>query len=216
MPDVVMNDRLPSEVRDSHAYNRLEVRRAIVTRGGRITKAPIGPHRDLLRVLVVDDYRASADTMSMLVSVWGHDVRQAYDGATGLALAAAYQPDVLLLDVVMPGISGLELAAQVRRQVRLNDCLIIAVTGRTDIRHRLQCAEAGIDLFLLKPVNLSFLRTLLTVESEYRLRLRHGIARKRVISTLLQQPTGANLPRSSFKTASEKGTGTFCCEDSAK
>jgi len=168
----LMKDHPPSEVGDSDTYNRLQMRRAIVARGGRIADAPFIPRRELLRVLIVDDYRVSADTMAMLVGVWGHDVRRAYDGATGLALAAAYQPDVLLLDIVMFGISGLELAMQVRRQARLNDCLMIAVTGRTDAEHRRQCAEAGIDLFLVKPVDLSFLQTLLTVESEYRLRSR--------------------------------------------
>ncbi len=110
--------------------------------------------------------------MSSLVSAWGHDVRRAYDGTTALALAAAFRPDVLLLDIIMPGMSGLELTRQVRRQARLNDCLVIAVTGRTDAGHRLQCEEAGIDPFLIKPVDLSFLQTLLRVESEYRLRSR--------------------------------------------
>ena len=55
-----------------------------------------------LRVLIVDDHLAAADTMSMLVRVWGHDVWQAYDGTSGLELAIAYQPDVLLLDIMMP------------------------------------------------------------------------------------------------------------------
>jgi CheY-like chemotaxis protein len=156
--------------------------REVTSRDGWTAEPPIGPPRELLRVLIVDDYRASADTMSMLVGAWGHDVRQAYDGTTGLALAAAYQPDVLLLDIVMPGMSGLELTRQVRRQARLNDCLVIAVTGRTDAGHRLQCDEAGIDLFLLKPANLSFLRTLLMVESRYRLRSRQDTATYNVLS----------------------------------
>jgi CheY-like chemotaxis protein len=146
-------------------------------------------------VLIVDDYRASADTMAMLVDAWGHDVRRAYDGTTGLALAAAYQPDVLLLDIVMPGMSGLELAIQVRRQARLNDCLTIAVTGRTDAGHRLQCEEAGIDLFLIKPVDPSFMRTLLTVESEYRLRSRQETRTYNALSKTLQQLTDPSSHR---------------------
>jgi CheY-like chemotaxis protein len=171
------------------------MRRAIIARGGRTADTPIGPPTELLRVLIVDDYRASADTMAMLVDVWGHDVRRAYDGTTGLALAAAYQPDVLLLDIIMPGVSGLELALQVRRQARLNDCLMIAVTGRADAGHRLQCEEAGIDLFLLKPANLSFLRTLLMVESEYRLRSRQDTATYNVLSKTLQPLTDPNSHR---------------------
>src|SRR6476620_2205494 len=81
----------------------------------------------LLRVLIVDDHRATADTLSTLVKIWGHDVRRAYDGATGLALAAAFRPDVLLLDMLMPNVNGFEVAVQVRRQNRLDRCFIIAV-----------------------------------------------------------------------------------------
>src|SRR5688500_14608504 len=87
---------------------------------------------DLHRVLIVDDHRAMADTFSALVGKWGHEVRHAYDGVTGLALAAAFQPDVLLLDILMPNVSGIEVAIQMRRQRRLEHCFIVAVTGRTD------------------------------------------------------------------------------------
>ena len=146
----------------------------------------------LLRVLIVDDHRASADTMSMLVGAWGHDVRRAYDGTTGLALAAAYQPDVLLLDITLPGISGLELAQQVRRQARLNDCLIIAVTSRTDAQHRLQCHKAGVELFLVKPVDLSNLQTLLTLLSECRLQTQRDTLAHNVIPKSLRRSPKSN------------------------
>jgi CheY-like chemotaxis protein len=128
-----------------------------------------------LRVLVVDDHRANTDTLSLLVEKWGHDVRRAYDGVTGLALAAAYQPDVLLLDILMPGVSGIEVAIQARRQDRLKQCFIIAVTGRTDARHRSRCYEAGVDLFLIKPVVPAHMRTLLDLESDYRRRSRRSV-----------------------------------------
>jgi len=192
---LLMKDRPPSEVRDSDTYNRLQMRRAVQTRGDPTAETPIGAAGELLRVLIVDNHRAAADTMSMLVSIWGHDVRRAYDGITGLALAAAYQPDVLLLDIIMPEMSGLELARQVRRQARLNDCLLVAVTGRTDQEHRLQCEEAGIDLFLIKPVTPSILQTLLTWEAEYVLRSRHENATHDELSTVLQPLTDLNSHR---------------------
>ena len=121
----------------------------------------------MLRVLIVDDHRATADTLSMLVGRWGHDVRRAYDGVTGLALAAACRPDVLLLDMLMRDMSGFELARQVRRQDRLEACFIIAITGRTDAPHRRKCYEAGVDLFLIKPVAPAHMQTLLGLESEH-------------------------------------------------
>jgi CheY-like chemotaxis protein len=189
-----MEDRRSSDVRDSDAYTRLRAPGPIVTRG-HTSQTAIGSRRELLRVLVVDDYRASADTMSRLVATWGHDARRAYDGTTGLALAVAYQPDVLLLDLIMSGVGGLALARQVRRQARVNNCLMIAVTGRTDAEHRLQCEKAGIDLFLIKPVDLSFLRTMLAVESEYRLRTQRDTQACDVLAQSLRQPQKPDLLR---------------------
>jgi CheY-like chemotaxis protein len=145
--------------------------------------------------MVVDDYRAAADTTAMLVDAWGHDVRRAYDGKAGLALAAAYQPDVLLLDIMMPNMSGLEVARQVRQQSGLNDCFIIAVTGRTDAEPRRQCEDAGIDLLLIKPVTPSILQTLLIWESEYVLRSRQEKAPRDDLSTTLQPLTDLNSHR---------------------
>lgn len=93
-------------------------------------------------------------------------VRQAYDGVTGLALAAAFRPDVLLLDILMPDVTGIDVSMQVRRQDRLKHCFIIAITGRTDAKHRCQCYAAGVDLFLIKPIALAHVRTLLSLELE--------------------------------------------------
>jgi CheY-like chemotaxis protein len=191
---VLTNIRLPSEVRDSDAYNRLQAPRAVPARGDPTAATPIAAAKELLRVLIVDDHRASADTMALLVGIWGHDVRRVYDGAAGLAMAAAYQPDVLLLDILMPNMSGFELARQVRQQAGLNKCFMIAVTGRTDAGHRLQCEEAGVDLFLIKPVDPSVLQTLLIWESQYVLRLRRDAARYNVASARLRL-TAPNSPR---------------------
>jgi CheY-like chemotaxis protein len=193
MSTVLMEDRSPNEVLSSDTHNRLQMRRAIQTRGDPTAETFVGTAGELLRVLIVDDYRASADTMAMLVDVWGHEVRRAYDGITGLALAAAYQPDVLLLDIISPTRNALELTRQMRKKTRLSDCFIIAVTGRTDARYRLQCEEAGIDLFLIKPVTPSILKTLLTWEFEYVLRSRHHKATSKVFFTTFEQLTDANL-----------------------
>jgi chemosensory pili system protein ChpA (sensor histidine kinase/response regulator) len=66
--------------------------------------------------------------------------------------------------MLMPEVSGFEVATQVRRQDRLKYCFIIAVTGRTDAKHRSRCYEAGVDLFLMKPVAPSNMQTLLSLE----------------------------------------------------
>jgi CheY-like chemotaxis protein len=134
--------------------------------GNRAPAQPPAAEADerLLRVLIVDDHRATTDTLFLLAVGWGHDVRRAYDGATGLILANGFQPDVLLLDMLMPGVDGFEVVIRVRENERLKHCFMIAVSGRTDAQHRTKCYAAGIDLFLTKPVFPTDLHTLLTLE----------------------------------------------------
>ena len=160
-------NRSPREVGDTDAYNELQAGRNARARHGPLTAASPGTVGPRLRVLVVDDYQASADTTAMLVWAWGHDVRLAYAGVAGLALAAEYLPDVLLLDIKMPELSGSALALRLRQQARLQNCLLIAITGCTDERQRLHCLEAGVDLYLIKPVCPHTLQSLLMAESKH-------------------------------------------------
>jgi CheY-like chemotaxis protein len=182
------------------AYKRLGTSLDAAVRGNSIEWRPVGEgNEQLLRVLIVDDDQTSADTMSKLVGNWGHDVRRAYDGTSGLAQAAAFWPDVLLLDIIMPDISGIDVAQTIRRQSRLKDCFIIAVTGHIDSTKQIQPRDAGIDLFLIKPVELSNLQTLLTRVSEYRFGAREYTATQHAISKELPQREvelvwGAPLP----------------------
>src|SRR4029077_5449928 len=104
--ELMMKNRSPREVGDTDDYNELQMCRIARTRHGPLATAPRGAGKRRLRVLVVDDHRASADTLAMLVRVWGHDVRKAYDGTAGLALAVEYRPDMILLDIMMPETSG--------------------------------------------------------------------------------------------------------------
>jgi CheY-like chemotaxis protein len=120
----------------------------------------------LLRVLVADDNRDAADTLSVLVKLWGHDVRAAYDGAAALELVSAYGPDVLLLDIAMPRIDGCRLAQHLRRQSRFQDTLLVAVTGYADEAHQLLCEEAGFDHYLIKPVEPSAVQRLLLLQRD--------------------------------------------------
>jgi CheY-like chemotaxis protein len=124
--------------------------------------------RRVLRVLVADDNRDAADSLSMLVTLWGHHVRAVYDGTTALQMASAYRPEVLLLDLGMPNMDGCRLARQLRRQAGFKDALLIAVTGYSDSAHRRLGEEAGFDLFLIKPVDPSAMEKLLRHEQDRR------------------------------------------------
>jgi CheY-like chemotaxis protein len=134
--------------------------------GGTTRPGAAGP--GLLRVLILDDCRDAADSMAMLVKLWGYMVRVAYDGAAALDMIAAYPPDVLLLDIAMPGMDGFHLARQLRRETRFQDTLLIAMTGYADREHRLLWAGA-FDHYLVKPVEPSIVKNFLMLKQD-----RHG------------------------------------------
>jgi CheY-like chemotaxis protein len=120
--------------------------------------------KKLLQVLVVDDNRDTTDVMARLVSRWGHEAQRAYDGAAALCMAAHQAPDVVLLDIAMPNMDGCQVAERLRGDARLRDCFLIAMTACAEMANRLRCRDAGIDLFLIKPVDSSLLETLLDLE----------------------------------------------------
>jgi CheY-like chemotaxis protein len=124
MSPLVTKERAVREVTQFEANGRFKRAFGSAATGETIDFVPSGKAAGhLFRVLVVDDYRATADTLSSLVTVWGHDARCAYDGVSGVRLAAAFQPDVMLLDSLMPTVSGLEVVVQVRRQDPLKTLL---------------------------------------------------------------------------------------------
>lgn len=174
MSNLLMSECLPADVGDSDTYNRIQMCRAVQSRGDPTAESPITASEELMRVLILDDNRALAYTVSKLVGIWGHEVKQAYDGSTALALANLYQPDVLLLDLVMSDMSGLEVSRRVRQLAHLRKCFIVVVTGCTDARLWPLCRKAGVDLILVKPVAPSILKALLTWEAEYVLRSRNS------------------------------------------
>ena len=112
------------------------------------------------RVLIVDDNRDSADTLAILLEALGHHVRRSYDPLEVEALVDIEAPDLVLLDLGMPGMSGHELARRLRR--RLGDrSLLVAVTGWGQPEDRRRTAEAGFDAHLVKPVDADALLQLM-------------------------------------------------------
>jgi CheY-like chemotaxis protein len=114
-----------------------------------------------LRVLVVDDWPDTAESMASLLRIWGHEVRVAGDGPSALALAADLRPDAVLLDVGLPGMDGYEVARRFRGDPDLRRAFLVTVSGRDREAEEGRSREAGCDRHLMKPVDLDALRRLL-------------------------------------------------------
>lgn len=109
-----------------------------------------------LRVLIVDDDADGAESLAILVRLWGHQARTALDGPAAVQLAAVWQPDVVVCDIVLPGMDGLQLAAELRRRPECRDTLLWAVSGRQGLAAQAQAA--GFDRYFLKPMDLADLK----------------------------------------------------------
>jgi PAS domain S-box-containing protein len=113
------------------------------------------------RVLVVDDNQDATETLELLLQLWGHEVRIAYDGEGALAQVAELRPDIVLLDIGLPGMSGYEVARRMRALPECRDVMLVAVTGYGQDSDRRQSQEAGFDHHLVKPVQPGTLRDLI-------------------------------------------------------
>jgi two-component system CheB/CheR fusion protein len=119
--------------------------------------APLRP----MRVLVVDDNKDGAESLALMLRLWGHEVSLAYDGSTALRRVQAEQPDVVLLDIGLPGIDGYQVAKRVRAQPALQRTVLVAMTGFGQDEDRRRSSEAGFDDHLVKPVDIATLERLL-------------------------------------------------------
>jgi len=113
-------------------------------------------------VLLVEDNRDTAESLTMLLDLYGHRVRTVYDGVAALDAASAEAPDVMLVDIGLPGMDGYEVARRIRRETRLRDVTLIALTGYGRDEDRRQALAAGFDHHLVKPVNPDKLNELVT------------------------------------------------------
>lgn len=124
---------------------------------------PTGPS---LRVLVVDDNVDAAETLALLLQESGHDVQIAFDGPTALDTAVDYRPDVVLLDIGLPGLDGLEVGKRLRQEPTLSGVVLIAMTGYGLESDRKRSREAGFDHHLAKPADFEKVQQILATVSE--------------------------------------------------
>jgi signal transduction histidine kinase/DNA-binding response OmpR family regulator len=113
------------------------------------------------RILVVDDLAASAETLMMLLEMEGFEVKTAHEGVSALQIAKDFQPDVVLLDIGLPGMNGFEVANRLRSQPHSRNALLIALTGYGEPESRSRSVQAGFDFHMVKPADVNVLLAML-------------------------------------------------------
>jgi PAS domain S-box-containing protein len=121
-----------------------------------------------LRVLVVDDNTDAADSLVALLELLGHNVRVANDGPQGFRLARAFAPDLVFLDIGLPGMNGHEVARAIRATPALRNAMLIALTGWGAASDMTQSQDAGFDQHLTKPVSFEALEQSITAAAQAR------------------------------------------------
>jgi PAS domain S-box-containing protein len=127
--------------------------------------APAGELREPVkdvsrRILVVDDNIDAAESVAVLLRMWGHEVRIAHTGLEALQAAEESQPEIVVLDIGLPGLDGYEVAKRLRCQPRFRKTVLAAMTGYAQANDRQRALEAGFDHHLTKPVDPKTLHSL--------------------------------------------------------
>lgn len=169
---------LAKELAELHG-GRIEVRSEGVGRGSEFTvtlplletrlvvaadepsASAINTGADKRRVLIVDDNRDAAESLGMLLQVYGCEVAVCFDGNEALEVARDFKPEVVLLDIGMPGMDGYETARHLRASERGSEMLIVALTGWGQKEDKQLAQEAGFDRHFTKPIDPSALADLL-------------------------------------------------------
>ena len=114
------------------------------------------------RILVVDDNEDSAESLTVLLRMQGHQVESAHDGSNAVEAAERFRPEVILLDLGMPGMNGYEVCREIRKQPWGGEVLLIAQTGWGQDQDRQRTKDAGFDGHLTKPIDHHRLAKILT------------------------------------------------------
>jgi PAS domain S-box-containing protein len=139
---------------------RLPISEPIATSGPTATEGDVA-YGSRRRMLVVDDNRDGADSMAIMLRLLGNEVATAHDGLEAVAAAGAFRPEVILMDIGLPRLNGLDATHQIREQPWGREIKIIALTGWGQENDREQSRKAGCDGHLVKPVDLTDLEKLL-------------------------------------------------------
>jgi CheY-like chemotaxis protein len=144
---------------------RLPIADGAAPLGPPMTLEPPAPHTITRRVLVADDNRDAAESLSMLLRLMGNEVRTVHDGMEAVEEAADFRPDVILLDIGMPRLNGYDAARLIREQRWSEGTMIVALTGWGQEEDKRRASDAGFDRHFTKPLDPAQLQRLI---SDYR------------------------------------------------
>jgi signal transduction histidine kinase/CheY-like chemotaxis protein len=128
----------------------------------------VGGRTGSQRILIVDDNVDSAESMALLLQLNGHEVMIAHDGSAAQVLSATFHPNVILLDIGLPGLDGYSVAQKFREQPETRDVLLIALTGYGQPEDRERSKAAGFDYHLVKPVDHNAIEALIDSQRVFR------------------------------------------------
>ena len=124
-----------------------------------MTESPA--NRTSRKILVADDDQDSAESLALLFQLMGHDVRAAQSGLAAIDVAAEFRPDLIVLDIGMPGLDGYEVCRRIRQHDWAQTIVIAALTGWSRDEDRDRSEQAGFNHFLVKPVDPKALEELI-------------------------------------------------------
>jgi DNA-binding response OmpR family regulator len=124
--------------------------------------ATVQPSVRALRVLLADDDRDATLSLATLLKLEGYDVRQVYDGSATLAVAREFEPDVILVDIGMPKVTGYDVARALREQYGKKGPVLIALTGWKQASDKILATLAGFDHHVAKPYDPAALLSLVS------------------------------------------------------
>jgi signal transduction histidine kinase/ActR/RegA family two-component response regulator len=124
------------------------------------------PSAAALRILIVEDNDDAREMLRALLDLAGHEIYEAAEGLEGLRLAGQVKPHVVLIDLGLPGLDGLEVASRIRSMPEGEGMLLVAVTGYSQTLDRQKTREAGFDLHVVKPVDLETLANVIALAAQ--------------------------------------------------
>jgi PAS domain S-box-containing protein len=140
---------------------RLPLRPGAKAKEAKATRKGQEPKPDVRRILVVDDNVDSAQSGARLLRLFGHEVQTAFNGPDALEAMSVFRPEVVLLDIGMPGMDGYEVARQIRSQAGFDAVALVALSGYGSEDDQARARKAGFDRHLIKPVDYDALAKLL-------------------------------------------------------